>query len=214
MALSCTCYAPLTAATWLGLGATDVSSGALGAVYSSVPEWVATLTARLSHRLHHVLLPALPHEEPVDRKPLGTCWHIPAEHLQLCLVFSIVRSDTDHINVGELAALCCFLRWLTRTLANHDKHVTVVMDNTTALLAAMKGRSPLRPINRLLRRVAALLICSGVRLRLIYTPSEWNPSDLPSRLQVFAPRAFYRYLPGARAHLERLRRAGCLLTIT
>ena len=188
--LSCTCYAPLTAATCPGLGATDASADALGAVYSIVPEWVATLTARLSQRHHHVLLPGLPHEDPRDRTPLGACWRIPAEHLQLRLVFSIFRNDTDHINVGELAALWSFLRWLTHTHANHDKHVTVVMDNTTALFAAMKGRSPSWPLNRLLRKIAALLLCSGIKLHLIYTPSEWNPSDLPSRLQVFVPKPF------------------------
>ena len=134
--------------------------------------------------------------------------------MKLRLVFSIVRNDSDHINISEMAALWCFLRWLTRTLANHNKHVSILMDNTAALFAAMKGRSPSWPLNRLLRKITALILCSGIKLHLLYTPSEWNPSDLPSRLQLFAPKAFYQYLPGARAQLERLRRAGCLLSLT
>ena len=57
----------------------------------------------------------------------------------------------------------------------------MLVDSQVVIGAATKGGSPFVPLNSLLRRLAALTFAGGLVLRLVFTPSEHNPSDYPSR---------------------------------
>ena len=64
-------------------------------------------------------------------------------------------------------------------------HVTdianVLVDSRVVVGAIAKGRSGSFPLNRLLKKVAALCLAGGLVLRVVYIPTEHNPADYPSR---------------------------------
>ena len=57
----------------------------------------------------------------------------------------------------------------------------VLIDSRVWIGAAAKGRSSSVPLLRLLRRVAAMVLASGVVVHYVYIPSAHNPADAPSR---------------------------------
>ena len=97
-------------------------------------------------------------------------------------VFSFKWQEADlHINEGELNA---FLAMAERRASRPDKHAKrylAILDSQVIRGALGKGRSPSRPINRGLRRAAALLLCSDSYPLLAWTISRWNWADKPSR---------------------------------
>ena len=95
-------------------------------------------------------------------------------------VFSVQSSFPAHINVLEGEVFVLFLRWLLRSRQHHSKRVVVLLDSSVWVGAAAKGRSSSQ-LNRLLRKVAALVMVGNLQLHLILVPSSENPSDAPSR---------------------------------
>jgi hypothetical protein len=97
-------------------------------------------------------------------------------------VFSFQWQDDNlHINEGELNA---FLAMAERRASDATKHGTrylAILDSQVVRGALGKGRSSSRPINRGLRRAAALLISDCYPL-LAWTISRWNWADTPSRV--------------------------------
>ena len=97
-------------------------------------------------------------------------------------VFSFKWQDPEiHINEGELNA---FLAMVERRASNPSKHATrylAILDSQVVRGALGKGRSPSRPLNRGLRRAAALLLISDCYPLLAWTISRWNWADAPSR---------------------------------
>ena len=59
----------------------------------------------------------------------------------------------------------------------------VITDSLVSLGATLKGRSGSPPLLRLLRRMAAMVLASGVRIYPIWIESERNHADGPSRDQ-------------------------------
>lgn len=97
-------------------------------------------------------------------------------------VFSFKWQDPEiHINEGELNA---FVAMVERRASDCSKHATrylAILDSQVIRGALGKGRSPSRPINRGLRRAAALLLISDCYPLLAWTISRWNWADAPSR---------------------------------
>ena len=96
-------------------------------------------------------------------------------------IFSIRCHDDDHINIRECKALLFYVRWLLRSTARHRHRVIVLVDSKVVVGAVTKGRSGSRLLNGWVRRIHCLCFAGGIRLMLIYVPSEHNPSDYPSR---------------------------------
>ena len=89
----------------------------------------------------------------------------------------------EHINVLELRSLLTAVRWtLSHRTGQTNQRLLVLSDSAVVVGAARKGRSSSQPLLRRLRQLSALLLASGLRLRLVWVPSELNPADAASRL--------------------------------
>ncbi len=90
-------------------------------------------------------------------------------------------SAPDHINVEEAKALLSYVRWILRSGARAGHRIVVLLDSKVAVGAITKGRSSSWPLNQVIRRLAALCFAGGLKLHLIFIPTEHNPGDHPSR---------------------------------
>ena len=86
-----------------------------------------------------------------------------------------------YITEGEVRALLTLCRRISATPALHNHRFVVFCDSHATLGCLGKGRSSARTLNRLCRRIAGYLLASNTKLYLVYTPSELNPADEPSR---------------------------------
>jgi hypothetical protein len=86
-----------------------------------------------------------------------------------------------HINAYECEALLLHLKWLGRNVRHLAKKHVVFVDSKVTLHCVVRGRSSARALAAVLRRVGAYLLALGIRLHLIWFPSEFNPADRPSR---------------------------------
>ena len=57
----------------------------------------------------------------------------------------------------------------------------LVIDSKVVLGAVAKGRSSSKPLNALIRRVAALCFAGGLVLHCVFISTKHNPADWPSR---------------------------------
>ncbi|MCP2504969.1 MAG: hypothetical protein NLN65_06720, partial [Candidatus Poseidoniaceae archaeon] len=90
-------------------------------------------------------------------------------------------SRQEHITKSEGRALDLSIRHALRNTVNmHKRHVFLV-DNMSLCLAMIRGRSSSPALIDITRRGGALALVSGGRFIYRWIPSEWNPSDGPSR---------------------------------
>lgn len=90
----------------------------------------------------------------------------------------------EHINVLEMRATLCALRWrIERCLKAEVKFVHMV-DSLVVLRALSRGRSSSRKLRRTLLRINALLLSTGVQVVWAYVHTAQNPADRPSRKPV------------------------------
>eukprot|EP00438_Fugacium_kawagutii_P033542 Skav210141 [mRNA] locus=scaffold268:21657:25180:+ [translate_table: standard] len=87
----------------------------------------------------------------------------------------------EHINVLEMRAVLCALRWrLERTCQVRIKLVHLV-DSQVVLHALSRGRSSSRKLRRTLLRINSLLLATGSHVVWTYVHTKQNPADRPSR---------------------------------
>ena len=86
-----------------------------------------------------------------------------------------------HINVLELVAFFNYLRACARKPDNHSNRILHVLDSRVASCVIAKGRSSSCKLNRILRRVSALLLASDVYVFPLWTVSGWNFADFGTR---------------------------------
>ena len=115
-----------------------------------------------------------------DRDRLGEPHDLGLSQSDFATVLS-VRAPKEHINIMEGKAFLAALRWVLRRPDRHRRRLVVLIDSRVWMGAAAKGRSSSVPLLRLLRRVSALVLVSGVVVHYIYIPSKHNPADAPSR---------------------------------
>ena len=96
-----------------------------------------------------------------------------------------------HISSLEGHALLLGLRHLARAGCKHGTKAVLLVDSKCMLGAAAKGRSSARGLRGICRSFGATCIAANILPRLVYIPSESNPSDAPSRGK--------RPLPGKRS---------------
>ena len=78
-------------------------------------------------------------------------------------------------------ALLAGLKWVAADPRNHGQRIAFFIDSMSLLGAVAKGRSSTRRLNRICRRVAAILLVTGIRPVWVWVESEFNPADAPSR---------------------------------
>ena len=79
--------------------------------------------------------------------------------------------------------MCMLVSNITfETLSHHGKNFVVLSDNMSIVLALSKGRCCEFSLPKQVRKVAALLLATGARLRVRWIPSEVNPADEGSRV--------------------------------
>ena len=88
----------------------------------------------------------------------------------------------EHINKLELHALITCIRWvLSYPHAFSSSRLLCLVDSAVVYYCVRKGRSNSSELIILLRRLAALVLSSGLVLLPIWVPSHLNPADAPSR---------------------------------
>ena len=87
----------------------------------------------------------------------------------------------QHINVLELIVFFNYLRACVRVPGNHSSRILHVLDSRVASCVIAKGRSSSCKLNRILRRVSALLLASDVYVFPLWTVSGWNFADYGTR---------------------------------
>lgn len=90
------------------------------------------------------------------------------------------RDGTRDIAWLEAAALEVQLLFLAQ-LGFRDSHLLIHSDNTVAIGALSKGRSPNAELNRIARRFLDLSISLSIETTIIYIESAQNPADAVSR---------------------------------
>ena len=89
----------------------------------------------------------------------------------------------EHISVQEARTAVSLIRHLGRSAATRGRKFLAFTDNMAVLGVLGKGRSSCPPLLRQARKAAAVTLAFGVRVLWRYIPSEYNPSDGPSRGQ-------------------------------
>lgn len=98
-------------------------------------------------------------------------------------------NTSEHITIKEGRALVLLYRRLCRAGHNRAKRHLVFVDNLGLAFAVSKGRASSYALLRVLQQLSALSLAGDFAVRLRWVPSEYNPSDGPSRGQVL-PGAF------------------------
>ena len=86
-----------------------------------------------------------------------------------------------HINVLELVAFMNYLRSCVSRADNHSVRFLHVLDSRVVSCILAKGRSSSIKLNRILRRVCALLMAGDNYVFPLWTVSGWNFADHGSR---------------------------------
>ena len=96
-------------------------------------------------------------------------------------VLSFKWKQEAHINELEAQALVAHTKRLLRELENQKLRFLVVVDSQVLFYAVGKGRSPSRRLNRILKRLSALVLLGDIYVLPVWTLSAWNYADIPSR---------------------------------
>jgi len=118
------------------------------------------------------------------RQFLGSMWPragIPAEWWKWTTILSFPWAEVESINMLEARALLQTLRWRARSQYFVGSRCIHLLDSQVCLGALRKWRSPTPHFNRIITRIASLIVASSCKVIFIYVPTEVNPADHPSR---------------------------------
>ena len=96
-------------------------------------------------------------------------------------IFSYRLIDDEHINLREARAILYYLQWLLRAVGRRSRRVILLVDSKVAVGAMQKGRSGSPALNLLVRKAHCSCMAGGLRLHIVFIPTEHNPADYPSR---------------------------------
>ena len=88
---------------------------------------------------------------------------------------------SQHIYVLEVSAFLVEFRRRAREIAQLGARFFNVTDSQVGFFTRSKGRSKAPRLNRLLRRINAVILVSQVMPIHLWTTSKWNFADAPSR---------------------------------
>ena len=86
-----------------------------------------------------------------------------------------------HINQLEMHAYLQSLQWRLRSQRNQGQRFLHLLDSQVSLAVCTKGRSSSHRLNRICRRISALLLCGDLYPLLAWVGTEDNPADEASR---------------------------------
>ena len=87
----------------------------------------------------------------------------------------------EPIHQIEARSILSLMKHLAKDRRYHNTRVAVFNDNMGVVLAVSKGRCSSYGLLRLLRRLSAHILATGIRLHLRWVPSELNTADADSR---------------------------------
>lgn len=87
----------------------------------------------------------------------------------------------EHINTLEVRALLNGVKAVCTYPEAKGCRLLVFCDSLVVTFAVRKGRSSKHPLLKLLRKVAAHQLALGIKIAIVWVPSELNPADEPSR---------------------------------
>ena len=112
------------------------------------------------------------------------------QHSHWTTLFNHAWERPEHINPLECRAVLAAVRWASSVPSAVRSHLTLFTDSRVVMFAVNKGRSSARLLYHRVKLISAYLLAFGIRLRLVWIPSDMNPADAPSR--AFPPRRSYR----------------------
>jgi hypothetical protein len=115
----------------------------------------------------------------VPRK--GLLHRLPVQTKDFRHVISTKARWPAHSSVLEAHGLALTIRWHSRRVHTHHHRLPLLVDARAIIGAATRGRTSSRALRGVLRSYAAVCLAADYLPRLVYIPSESNPSDAPSR---------------------------------
>ena len=94
---------------------------------------------------------------------------------------TVLSMESQHINVLEVSAFLVEFRRRVRDLAALGARFFNITDSQVGFFTMSKGRSKAPRLNRLLRRINAVILMSQAKPVHLWTISKWNFADAPSR---------------------------------
>lgn len=105
--------------------------------------------------------------------------HLREEHWHL--LWNSPISFPEPVHLIEARSVLAALKHRARDVQRHGKRILVFNDNMGVVLSIQKGRSCSYGLLRLIRRISAHCLATGIRLAVRWVPSEFNVADSPSR---------------------------------
>ena len=123
---------------------------------------------------------------PIRQRSIVQCSREVLENVEWCTITSgrwKYGNEEVHINELELRSVLIAVKWLTSLVAirGRNRRLILAVDNSVTLFSLRKGRSKSIRLLVVLRRIAALLLPTDVRLLVLYVPSGMNVADAASR---------------------------------
>ena len=132
----------------------------------------------------HTVLPEVEGEVLGDVDLIDDFPEIPAKYMDRSLWYLLWKSRMrfrEPVHLIEARSILGAVRHRARDSEKHGKHVVVLNDNMSVVLAMQKGRCSNYGLLRILRRTAAHCFAAGIRLHVRWVPSERNVADEDSR---------------------------------
>ena len=105
--------------------------------------------------------------EIVDRK-----WHVCGRHKW---------KKSSSMPVNEARASLYAAKHILRSCEGFSQRHVILSDSMTSTCAFSRGRAHTHELRRVCQQFGALCFASGAQITVRWIPSEWNPSDGPSR---------------------------------
>jgi len=164
------------------VGATDASTSfGLGAATIETDTATAWGLARHTARVMDYVDLAGGEPPPASVAAVGAPLQVPFKMESFSTLFSVPVRGGSHVNVLEGEALVLYLEWFLRASSRHGSRLVALLDSRVVIGAVAKGRSSSRQMNRICRRVAALVLGGSLQLFTVFVPTRQNPADAPSR---------------------------------
>eukprot|EP00438_Fugacium_kawagutii_P006869 Skav205284 [mRNA] locus=scaffold1690:137803:145924:+ [translate_table: standard] len=97
------------------------------------------------------------------------------------LVGRLPWKKVESMPVLESRATLFGVKHLMRNTSHHGRRMLILTDSMTSACAVSKGRAQTWKLRTIIQKISAHLLATGSSLSLRWIPSEWNPSDGPSR---------------------------------
>ena len=158
-----------------------ITTGWFGRYYAPILEEFARSFGRWAE-LRGDYIRLFPREgDPVEKSRIGNPRRIDLAQGDFTHVISSRARWNAHSSALEAHGVALVVRWATRNAVTHHRRIPLLVDAKAVVGAATKGRSSSGILRGPLRALAAMTLAADMLLRIIYIPSESNPSDAPSR---------------------------------